>query len=84
MPSAVDLADIFVEARTMFQDTPVLLGCARPEGREKRAIDTAALRAGFNGIAFPAEGIVGEARGMGLRPVFSNDCCALVFRDIGR
>ena len=84
VPSAVDLADIFVEARTMFQDTPVLLGCARPEGREKRAIDTAALRAGFNGIAFPAEGIVGEARGMGLRPVFSNDCCALVFRDIGR
>jgi uncharacterized radical SAM superfamily protein len=83
-PLTADLADIFVEARLALPHTPVLLGCARPEGREKLAVDTAALRAGFNGIAFPAEGAVGEARGMGLRPVFSNDCCALIFKDIVR
>jgi uncharacterized radical SAM superfamily protein len=76
------LAPLFVEARIAFPDTPVLLGCARPEGREKRGIDEAALEAGFNGIAFPADGIVAAAERLGLRPVFSSDCCALIFRDL--
>lgn len=83
-PATAELEGIFLTARTTFPGTPVLLGCARPEGREKRAIDIAALTAGLNGIAFPAEGIVAEARAMGLRPVFSTDCCALMFRDVGR
>lgn len=77
-----ELADLFVEARMGFPDTPVLLGCARPEGPEKRGIDEAALAAGFNGIAFPAEGIVAAAERMGLRPRFSSECCALIFRDL--
>jgi uncharacterized radical SAM superfamily protein len=79
-----DLAPIFVEARIAFPETPVLLGCARPEGGEKRGIDEAALAAGFNGIAFPADGIVAAAERMGFRPVFSSDCCALIFRDLAR
>jgi len=77
-----DLAGLFAEARIGFPDTPLLLGCARPEGTEKRGIDEAALAAGFNGIAFPAEGIVAAAERMGFRPVFSSDCCALIFRDL--
>jgi uncharacterized radical SAM superfamily protein len=78
----VDLAPLFAEARMAFPTTPVLLGCARPEGREKRRIDEAALLAGFNGIAFPADGIVAAAGRLGFRPVFSTDCCALIFRDL--
>jgi len=77
-----DLAALFAEARIAFPKTPVLLGCARPEGREKRGIDEAALEAGFNGIAFPADGMVGAAERLGFRPVFSSDCCALIFRDL--
>ncbi len=77
-----DLAELFAEARMMFPRTPVLLGCARPEGDEKFGIDEAALAAGVNGIAFPADGIVARAGEMGLRPVFSSDCCALIFREL--
>jgi uncharacterized radical SAM superfamily protein len=77
-----DLADLFAEARIAFPETPVLLGCARPEGREKRGIDEAALAAGFNGIAFPADGIVRAAERLGFRPMLSSDCCALIFRDL--
>lgn len=77
-----DLVGLFSEARIAFPDVPVLLGCARPEGKEKRGIDEAALEAGFNGIAFPADGIVAAAERRGFRPVFSTDCCALIFRDL--
>lgn len=76
------LAGLFAEARIAFPETPVLLGCARPEGKEKRGIDEGALEAGFNGIAFPADGIVAAAERLGLHPVFSTDCCALIFRDL--
>lgn len=77
-----EVSGVFRSARTAFPNVPVLLGCARPEGREKYGIDRAALEAGFDGIAFPAEGIVSLAREMGLRPVFSLDCCALAFRHL--
>jgi uncharacterized radical SAM superfamily protein len=76
------LRPLFAETRIAFPGVPVLLGCARPEGREKRGIDEAALETGFNGIAFPADGIVAAARRLGFRPVFSSDCCALIFRDL--
>jgi uncharacterized radical SAM superfamily protein len=77
-----ELSDLFTRARSMFPSTPILLGCARPEGRERYGIDEVALLAGFNGIAFPAEGIVAAARGMGLRPVVSPDCCSLIFTEL--
>ena len=80
--AADDLKDLFTGARMRFPETPVLLGCARPEGKEKFGIDAAALEAGLNGIAFPAEGIVSLARELDLKPVFSDDCCALVFREL--
>jgi hypothetical protein len=76
------LRPLFAETRVAFPEVPLLLGCARPEGREKRGIDEAALQTGFNGIAFPADGIVAAARRLGLRPVFSSDCCALIFRGL--
>jgi uncharacterized radical SAM superfamily protein len=77
-----DLAELFADARLGFPATPVLLGCARPEGGEKYGIDEAALAAGLNGIAFPADGIVSRAKEMGLTPHFSHDCCALIFREV--
>jgi uncharacterized radical SAM superfamily protein len=81
-PGAAEVADLFDEARALFPTTPVLLGCARPEGEVKAGIDRAALEGGLNGIAFPAEGTVALAESMGLKPVFSDDCCALIFREV--
>ncbi len=80
-PEAV--GDIMVAARELFPRAPVMLGCARPYGEHKRRTDELALRAGLNGIAYPAEGIIQSARRMGLEPVFSEQCCSLIYQDEG-
>jgi uncharacterized radical SAM superfamily protein len=40
-------------------------------------IDRAAVDAGLNGIAYPAEGVVDYARKKGLTPEFVNACCGV-------
>ena len=57
--------------------TPVMLGCARPLGRMKYEIDRLAIAAGFNGIAYPADGIIGEAENHELQPRLINACCGV-------
>ena len=73
-----ELRRFFRSARRRFADTPLLLGCARPMGRIQLDIDSAALDAGFDGIAYPTDGIVRKARKLGLRPKFSEFCCSLL------
>lgn len=77
-PPVVELAAFFQKARAALPTTPVLLGCARPLGAVKATIDRAAVDAGLDGIAYPAEGIVRYARRHGRQPVFSETCCALL------
>jgi len=78
-PSAEEVAPLFLYARKLLPKTPVVLGCARPAGEERKKIDAYALLAGLNGIAFPAEGIVNFAREAGMRPVVSPNCCSTVY-----
>lgn len=77
-PSPEQMGEIFLQARLLFPHTPVLLGCERPAGEHKKRTDLYALKAGLNGVAYPAEGIVGAARALGLDPVFSPWCCSLI------
>ncbi len=76
-PSIEELADFFRAARARLPDTPIMLGCARPLGTLKGEIDRAAIDAGLNGIAFPAEGMVAYARARGLEPKFHDACCGV-------
>ncbi len=79
--AGVDLHQVehlFRMARTRYPDVPLLLGCARPMGKVQKELDSLALRCGFDGITYPAEGTVTQAKEMGLRPVFSEYCCALL------
>jgi uncharacterized radical SAM superfamily protein len=79
--SQLPMADVrafFETARRRFADTSLLLGCARPMGRIQVEIDAMALEAGVDGIAYPSEGTVARARRMGMRPRFSEFCCALM------
>jgi hypothetical protein len=55
----------------------VLLGCARPPGLHKRAVDAYAVMAGLDGIAFPADGVVGVARAIG-RPFHQEHACCSI------
>jgi len=80
-PTPEELCNIFVKARTMFPEVPILLGCARPGGKYRLKIDKYALQAGLNGIAYPGEGILSYAKEMGLKPTFSEYCCSLVFEE---
>jgi len=76
-PPVAALADFFTLARRSLPETPVMLGCARPLGPIKIAIDRAAIEAGLNGIAYPAEGIIAYARERGLTPKLVDACCGV-------
>lgn len=76
-PPQEEIGTFFQEARALLPSTPLLLGCARPFGQVRRAIERLAIDAGFNGIAYPSPGTVRYARKKGLKPRFSELCCAL-------
>ena len=74
-PSAV--GRIFLEARRRLPEKQVLLGCARPAGLHKRTTDAYAVMAGLDGIAFPADGALALATGIG-RPVDQQHACCSI------
>lgn len=76
-PSPEAVARFLAEARIELPTTPLHLGCARPLGHDGRDIEVAAVRAGYNGIAFPADFTVRLARSLGFEPTFAEQCCAL-------
>lgn len=75
-PAIADVERVFRRAKAVMNGTPVLLGCARPYGPAKEAIDRLALDVGLEAIAYPAEGLVGEAAQRGLAHEFRETCCA--------
>jgi lipoyl synthase len=75
-----EVAKVLVAARRRIRNAPVQLGCARPAGRHKLATDAYAVMAGFDGIAYPAEGIVALARAIG-RPVEQEHACCSIALD---
>jgi len=75
-----DAAAVFVAARQRIRHAPVQLGCARPAGTHKLLTDAYAVMAGFDGIAYPAEGIVALARAIG-RPIEQEHACCSVALD---
>ncbi len=78
-PSSNAVGRIFQNARRMFPEIPILLGCARPPGKESLQIEIQALEAGLNGIAYPSEEILRRAKESGLTARFSEYCCSLIF-----
>ena len=78
--STAEVARVFVAARQRVRNAPVQLGCVRPAGQHKLITDAYAVMAGFDGIAYPAEGIVALARAIG-RPVEQEHACCSVALD---
>jgi uncharacterized radical SAM superfamily protein len=76
-PTVDELSSFFTLARSTLPHTPVMLGCARPLGKIKVEIDRAAVDAGFNGIAYPAEGVIAYARERGFNAKFVDACCGV-------
>lgn len=78
-PSLEKVRDFFQKARNTLPETQIILGCARPMGEYKERVDKLAIDTSFNGIAFPADGLVSYAKDKGLEPVFMETCCGLPF-----
>ena len=74
-PPLADVARVMAEARLALPGRPVRLGCMRPKGRYRAELDLLAVRAGLDRIAVPTPGAVREATSLGLRPVWSEECC---------
>lgn len=76
-PAPADVGRLLAEARLILPTTPLHLGCARPLGPAGREIEALAVRAGVNGIAFPADATVRLARQLGFVPDLAERCCAM-------
>ncbi len=78
-PSVPELGRFFRAARARLPQTPIMLGCARPLGPIKAEIDCAAIDAGLDGIAYPAEGSVAYAQARGREAKFHDTCCGVLW-----
>ncbi len=78
-PPLEDVVAFFALTRNSMPETHVNLGCGRPMGAMKIALDKAAIDHGLNGIAYPAEGIIDYAERSGLEPEYYEYCCSLTW-----
>ncbi|MFY9921431.1 MAG: radical SAM protein, partial [Mycobacterium sp.] len=78
-PPTEDVTAFFATARAAAPSIPVNLGCARPMGQIKIDLDQAAVDLGLNGIAYPADGIIGYAESRGITARRYEYCCSLTW-----
>ncbi len=81
-PKPQDIARTVAAARTMFPNTPLVLGCMRPKGKHRAETDVLALKAGVDGIAFPSEIAIRYAENHGFGLAYSSFCCAQIYKDL--
>jgi lipoyl synthase len=77
----IDIAKVSATARLMFPDTPIVLGCMRPKGKNRHLTDILALQTGIDAIAFPSEEALTYVKKQSLKLVFSSNCCAQIYDD---
>jgi uncharacterized radical SAM superfamily protein/biotin synthase-related radical SAM superfamily protein len=74
-PPVEEVARLLAEARLAFPTIPLLLGCMRPGGAYRRALDPLAVRAGINRIVKPGKAALALARELGLEIEEGEECC---------
>ncbi|MBS7614591.1 radical SAM protein [Candidatus Bathyarchaeota archaeon] len=80
-PSIMYVKEVLIKSRTMMPNIPIALGCARPKGEYRTKLDTTAVKAGVNGIAFPSIEAIKAAEKLGLNIKFSSVCCSQIYAD---
>jgi uncharacterized radical SAM superfamily protein len=76
-PALDDVTDVFLQARELLPATPLYLGCMRPHGKYRQAVDELAVRAGLNTIVNPTRVAGRMAAELGLWVEWSDECCGL-------
>lgn len=77
-PSPQAMGELFVLARQLFPETPVVLGCERPLGLHRQKTDLLAVEAGLDGITYPSEKAVRRAGDLAMGISYHTHCCALI------
>ncbi len=80
-PDPHEVGGFFLDAREALPGLPLLLGCARPAGMAKRAIDAYAVMAGMDGMAHPSDGMVELAARLERRVRVTAACCSIAVGD---
>ncbi|MEM4245917.1 MAG: radical SAM protein [Candidatus Bathyarchaeia archaeon] len=79
-PQPRDVAKVFCHGRLRLPSVFQSLGCMRPSRVHRVETDTLAVRAGINGIAYPAQEAISLAERSGLETVFVPWCCSFADR----
>lgn len=79
---SLEIAKVVATARTMFPETPLVLGCMRPRDQNRSQTEILAIKAGTDAIAFPTEEAVKFAESHGYLVSFSPFCCSQIYVDM--
>ncbi len=71
------VARLLARARLALPRARHHLGCARPRGRHRRALDPLAVAAGINALALCSDEALAKAEELGLRVSHHDTCCSL-------
>ncbi|NLG28181.1 MAG: radical SAM protein [Chloroflexi bacterium] len=75
-PPLEQVARLFVKTRLLMPTARLVLGCMRPLGQYRQALDALAVRAGLNGIVNPTQRAQRVAAELGLQVTWGQECCA--------
>ncbi len=78
-PDLDSVREVFAYARSRLAGTPLLLGCARPPGPYGKELEKTAVHLGFDGIAYPSDGLISYASKSGYSTIIRSDCCSMIF-----
>lgn len=76
-PSVGEVTGIMREAKERLRDTPIYLGCMRPGGEYREAVDREAVMLGVDRIVMPSRSAVQLAEANGLSIGRRDECCIL-------
>ena len=77
-PLINDVSAVIKNARTVFPDISIILGCMRPKTtNEDRMVEIASLKAGVNGIVLPSKKTLEFAELQGYKLNKYETCCAI-------
>jgi len=76
-PAVEEVADIIGEAKEVLRDAPIYLGCMRPGGEYREAVDREAMGLEVDRIVMPSRGAVRLAKANGLPIRYRDECCIL-------
>ncbi|MDQ7793011.1 MAG: radical SAM protein [bacterium] len=76
-PPLAAVGSVLGLARRLFPTTPLTLGCMRPGGHYRQALDELAVKLGMNGIAVPSPAAGRAAGERGLEIIQGEECCVL-------